>query len=325
MMCLVLAFAGTPAAPSPSAAPGLRRTDPSAAPQVAPSLAAGVLLRATREAEGAIQKAAEAAAKIALRRRDPEYAEAWQEEAGDGIEATATLAIATARGRLARGKNLGQVRDLEEAFRLATEARKDLEALAGRLDQLRARQAVRDILIRGKLRKAQEKVAAEKAATDKPAAEKVPADKLAAEQESADKLARQRETDHKKAERREEATSGLEQVATTESRKPGPPSELRAAARALFRADYQEVVQSLAGATFSERRATVTAALLLAAARYYLYLEGGEKDLRLRQQAGANARTCRRMAPGLSPDPKLFSPRFVQFFRSALLVEAHPR
>ena len=73
----------------------------------------------------------------------------------------------------------------------------------------------------------------------------------------------------------------------------------------------------LAGVTFAERRATATAALLLAAARYSLYLEGGEKDLGLRRQAGESARTCRRLAPAFRPDPRLFSPRFVQFFRSA--------
>jgi hypothetical protein len=113
------------------------------------------------------------------------------------------------------------------------------------------------------------------------------------------------------------STATLEKALAAVSKQPGPPPELRAAARALFRASYEEVVHSLAGATFAERRATVTAALLLAAARYSLYLQGGEKDPALRQQAGADALTCRRLAPTLNPDPRLFSPRFVQFFRSA--------
>jgi hypothetical protein len=112
------------------------------------------------------------------------------------------------------------------------------------------------------------------------------------------------------------ATNGLEKTAAAESRQPGPPSELRAAARALFRGNYAEVVRSLGGATFAERRAAVTAALLLAAARYSLYLQGGAKDLRLRHQAGEDALTCRRLAPDLSPAPEFFSPRFLQFFRS---------
>jgi hypothetical protein len=340
LLCLVLAFAGTVAAADP----------------VAPGPAAGVLLRALREAEGAVQRAAEAAAQIARRRRSPEYAEAWKEEAGEGIEASAAVAIATARGRIERGKNLGQVRDLEEASRLATGARKDLEALAGRLDQLRARQAVRDLLIRNELSRAREKAAvekapveraaaakaaadkaaaakaaadkaaadkaaadkaaADKAAAERAAAEKAAADRLAAEQERADRQAREQETARREAESRDRPQPRhLPQK--IDSRQPGPPSELRAAAHALFHADYEEVVHSLAGANFAERRAAVTASLLLAAARYSLYLQGGGKDLQLRRQAGEDVRTCRRLAPALSPDPKLFSPRFMQFFRSA--------
>ncbi|HLX09199.1 MAG TPA: hypothetical protein VKY89_15205 [Thermoanaerobaculia bacterium] len=316
MLCLVLAIAGTPA--------------------VADSQTAGALVRSLREAEGAVKKAAEASAQIARRRGDPRYAEAWKEEAGEGIEATAVLAITTACGRIERGKNLGQVRDLEEAFRLATGARQDLEALAGRLDQLRARQAVRDLLIRNEihrveLRRAQEN-AAPKAATEKTAlkaatekaAEKAAtekaAERLAAEQASADKPRREQEAARVEAASRDHAPA--QRLAreiprrAAESRPPSPPFELRAAARALFRADYEEVVRTLAGVTFAERRAAVTASLLLAAARYSLYLQGGEKDPHLRRQAGENARTCRRLAPFLSPDPKLFSPRFVQFFHS---------
>jgi hypothetical protein len=280
-----------------------------------------------REAEGAIRKADEAAARIARRRADPRYAEAWKDEAPEGIVATAAQAIATARGCLERGKNLGQVRDLQEAKRLAASAQKDLETVAGRLDDQFARLAVRDLLIeraRGDaLRPAREKAARENAAAQKAAAEKAvakkaadekaaanraAADKLAAEQEIADKVARERE--------QENARQQAESRRQAKTRPPGPPSELRAAAGALFRADYEEVVRSLAGATFAERRATVTAALLLAAARYSLYLAGGERDLGLRRQARENARTCRRLAPALSPDPKLFSPRFVEFFRS---------
>ena len=341
MLCLALAFARTPAAadtPSPSAAPGLRSRGPNPAPQAAPGPAAGELLRALREAEGAIRKADEAAAQIARRRADPRYAEAWKDEAPEGIMATAAQAIAAARGRLERGKNLRQVRDLQEATRLAASARKDLEAVAGRLDDQLTRLAVRDLLIdrarRDVLRPVQERAAAEKAAAQKVAAEKAAADKAAAERAAADKAAAERAAAEKAAadrlaaeqasaervarEREQEtARREAERRRQAKSSPPGPPSELRAAARALFRADYEEVVRSLAGVTFTERRATITAALLLAAARYSLYLESGEKDLELRRQAGESARTCRHLAPALSPDPRLFSPRFVEFFRSA--------
>ena len=98
---------------------------------------------------------------------------------------------------------------------------------------------------------------------------------------------------------------------------PGPPPELRAAARALFRADYEQVVRTLAGASFGERRAKVTAALLLGAARYALFVQRGAKDDRLRRQALDDARTCRRLAPALRPDPAFFSPGFRELYRTA--------
>lgn len=98
---------------------------------------------------------------------------------------------------------------------------------------------------------------------------------------------------------------------------PGPPPELRAAARALFRADYEQVVRTLGGASFGERRAKVTAALLLGAARYALYVQRGAKDDRLRRQALDDARTCRRLAPALRPDAGFFSPGFRELYRTA--------
>jgi len=355
--------------PTPPASPG---------PVVAAGPDASVLIPAVREAEGAVQKAADAGAQVARRRADPEYAEAWKAESAQGIEATATQAIVNARSNLERGKNLGRVPDLQEAARLAGRARQDLEALAGRLDQRRTE------LRQAKEKAAADKLAADREAADKQAREKAAAAQLAADREAAEKLARE-ETARREAEGRDQAerqsrlqelsglvadarrllgqtvaaqprsaeldrrqarlqgilrrasapsaaasaadlqqlreelaaaVSGLEKASAAAATQPGPPSELRAAARALFRANYGEVVQALAGASFAERRAAVTAALLLAAARYSLYLEGGEKDVKLRRQAGEDARTCRRLAPALNPDPRLFSPRFVQFFRS---------
>ena len=57
--------------------------------------------------------------------------------------------------------------------------------------------------------------------------------------------------------------------------------------------------------------------LFRAAAAYSLYLTGGERDQRLRQEAETNVRECRRLAiAGFKPDAKAFSPRFIQFFAS---------
>jgi hypothetical protein len=106
-------------------------------------------------------------------------------------------------------------------------------------------------------------------------------------------------------------------AAGEQAARPSPPPELRAAARALFRADDEQVVRTLGGASFGERRAKVTAALLLGAARYALYVQGGAKDDRLRRQALDDARSCRRLSPALRPDPAFFSPGFRELYRTA--------
>jgi hypothetical protein len=97
----------------------------------------------------------------------------------------------------------------------------------------------------------------------------------------------------------------------------GPPAELRAATRAFLRADFQEIVRTLGASSFQDRKATLASHLLLAAARYSLYLQGGEKDAVLRTQAVEDVRACRRLDAKIQPDGKLFSPRFTEFFRTA--------
>ncbi|HEV7516847.1 MAG TPA: hypothetical protein VGR07_11145 [Thermoanaerobaculia bacterium] len=97
----------------------------------------------------------------------------------------------------------------------------------------------------------------------------------------------------------------------------GPPAALRAAARAFFRADYEEVVRGLGAASFTEPRAAAAGHLLLAAARYALYLQGGEKEAKLRQQAIDQIHSCRKINAKISPDRRIFSPRFTEFFKAA--------
>ncbi len=55
--------------------------------------------------------------------------------------------------------------------------------------------------------------------------------------------------------------------------------------------------------------------LFRAASAYALFITGGQRDQKLRQDAEANVRECRRLSTsGFRPDPKAFSPRFLQFF-----------
>jgi len=93
-----------------------------------------------------------------------------------------------------------------------------------------------------------------------------------------------------------------------------PPAELAAAARLLFSARYREAAASLARQRYSPGPAAGHAALLRAATQYSLYLVGGEREPSLLEQARQASAETRRLAPGLQPDPRAFSPRFLRFF-----------
>jgi len=94
----------------------------------------------------------------------------------------------------------------------------------------------------------------------------------------------------------------------------GPPQALRAAARALWKADYPAVIRHLGSLRPTDRRTSATTHLLLAAARYGLYLRGGERDAALLRAAAVGVRACRRADPYLRPPARWFSPRFVELF-----------
>jgi hypothetical protein len=90
-----------------------------------------------------------------------------------------------------------------------------------------------------------------------------------------------------------------------------------AGARAFFGAQYPQTVALLAGADSLPGRAGAQGLMLRSAARHALYLIGGEKDADLLKGAQADARASRRLDPGASPDPQVFSPRFVELFKQA--------
>ncbi len=94
----------------------------------------------------------------------------------------------------------------------------------------------------------------------------------------------------------------------------GPSQELRTAARALWNADYPAVIRLLGTSRPADRQSRATTHLLLAAARYGLYLRGGEGDAALLRAAAESVRECRRADPRLRPPARWFSPRFVEFF-----------
>jgi hypothetical protein len=72
-------------------------------------------------------------------------------------------------------------------------------------------------------------------------------------------------------------------------------------------------------ATSSEKPQAAVAArhLLLAAALYAQYIEGAEKDTALKLKAIKEVLLCRKANPELLPGSREFSPRFIEFFKSA--------
>jgi hypothetical protein len=93
-----------------------------------------------------------------------------------------------------------------------------------------------------------------------------------------------------------------------------PPS-LLAAADAYFQGDYNRAARTLEGANFQQPRAAAQARLLRGAARYGIFVTGGERDDRLRQKAIEDIRECLRLDPNIAVSSLAFSPRFVEFFK----------
>ena len=93
-----------------------------------------------------------------------------------------------------------------------------------------------------------------------------------------------------------------------------PPRELTAAAKALFQGDYEEVLGVLEGIRFPGPKARSHALLFQAAARYSLYISGGETEEALLAAARQDVLEYRNNDQPRSPDSKAFSPRFVEFF-----------
>ena len=94
-----------------------------------------------------------------------------------------------------------------------------------------------------------------------------------------------------------------------------PPSKvLSSAAEAFIVGRYDEAVETLDAARLPDRRSRAHASLLLAAARYALFLDGGQVDSRLLEAAAEEVRACRGADRSVTPSSRIFSPRFVEFF-----------
>ncbi|MCP3958908.1 MAG: hypothetical protein GY719_13735 [bacterium] len=97
-------------------------------------------------------------------------------------------------------------------------------------------------------------------------------------------------------------------------RRRGPSKKLTQIADAYFAGEYEQAVALASEAGLSRSRERAQAMLLRAAARYALFLLGGEGDYALRGQATEDVTACRKLDPDLEPDEVAFSPRFRDFF-----------
>jgi hypothetical protein len=95
------------------------------------------------------------------------------------------------------------------------------------------------------------------------------------------------------------------------------PAELLRAAEAYFAGRYRDVLAATAAVEPDDGAVGTQLLLFRSAARYGLYVTGGQGDDLLRRQAQIDATACRRQAPTLVPDPEAFSPRFREFFSRA--------
>lgn len=111
-----------------------------------------------------------------------------------------------------------------------------------------------------------------------------------------------------------QATRSLERLlASPPSPETHPaPEKLQRAVAAFLAGDYQRTVDLLAIAELGDPEATRIAYLLRGAARFSLWVESGEKDQALYQQALSDVRECQKR--GGAPSSGTFSPRFLQLF-----------
>jgi tetratricopeptide (TPR) repeat protein len=95
------------------------------------------------------------------------------------------------------------------------------------------------------------------------------------------------------------------------------PADLLRVAEAYFAGRYRDVLAATAAVEPDDGAVGTQLLLFRSAARYGLYVTGGQGDDLLRRQAQIDATACRRQAPALVPDPEAFSPRFREFFSRA--------
>lgn len=98
----------------------------------------------------------------------------------------------------------------------------------------------------------------------------------------------------------------------------GVPQELMSGARDFFSGKYQLARENLGRVRIEDKTPAIRLQVWLfrAASLYALYIVAGERDDTLKSAATAALQECRRLNPAYAPDDRIFSPRFLKFFRN---------
>jgi hypothetical protein len=98
----------------------------------------------------------------------------------------------------------------------------------------------------------------------------------------------------------------------------GIPSTLQEAVSSFLRGDYRNTLVRLdAARAESMGEMALHAHLFRAAALYAMFIQSGERDAELRVRATAAVTAARAQQQSFQPDPRVFSTRFIAFFRSS--------
>jgi hypothetical protein len=339
--------AARPPTSIPPVAPPLLPT-PTPAHGVDPRL----VKEAQQRAQAAIGEATRAEDAVKGQRRKPEYAPLFEQRA-DLVRRLDQATASLERARALQGKET--IAELETAASLAAEARKELEAVQQAATTARdqaasegehAREARRDELLRDiqTLMTPAEGLLAQGSRSPGPTRSKLdrelrnlelvvdearrPAGLSVVRLESIkDQLGiASRELEQALQRAAQEAAlptpTGSQPalptqpvVAPPETRGAAPP-ELRSAVAAFLRADYRTVLGTLEHIDFPQPRAEAVALLFRAAAHYLLYLESGQRNAELKEDATSDVRAMHAKDPSVVPFPDVFSPLFVEFCSS---------
>lgn len=264
-----------------------------------------------------VAEAQERAQALADRDGDPDVRRVWEEDsslAGRRREAEALLD--RARRRLAEQSEVGAVEEIRRAGEMAARAGEELEAAGRRVEVLASERSAER---REALREIEELAAAGRRELEAASFLAPYPPGIARRRDDLESALAAAGAAAEEPQRLEELRQALaDAVARFRRSVAPPPRKLQEAARALFAADYPQVLEILRDIEMAEPRAAAQAHLFQAAARFALYALGGESDPELLASVRRHILSCRQADPGLEPLPRAFSPRFREIFATTV-------